>query len=75
MGAGAPPAPPGRVMSGLPWEGGENGHMRPLLKKNELEALLSNDDLPKMLGSETILNYMPISLALQTYRTAIAAGA
>ena len=35
----APPAPPGRVMSGLPWEGGENGHMRPLLKKNELEAL------------------------------------
>lgn len=35
----APPAPPGRVMSGLPWEGGENGNHRPLLKKNELEAL------------------------------------
>ncbi len=35
----APPAPPGRVMSGLPWEGGENGNQRPLLKKSELEAL------------------------------------
>jgi len=44
-------------------------------KKPQLEALLSNDDLPKMLGSETILNFMPPSLALQTYRTAIAAGA
>lgn len=33
------PAPKGRVMSGLPWEGGENGNLRPLLKKNELEAI------------------------------------
>ena len=35
----SPPAPQGRVMAGLPWEGGENGNLRPLLKKNELEAL------------------------------------
>ncbi len=34
----SPPAPQGRVMSGLPWEGGENGDLRPLLKKHELEA-------------------------------------
>ena len=34
----SPPAPPGVVMSGLPWEGGENGAERPLLNKNELEV-------------------------------------
>ncbi len=34
----SPPAPPGVVMRGLPWEGGENGAERPLLRKNELEA-------------------------------------
>lgn len=34
----SPPAPKGMTMYGLPWEGGENGDDRPLLKKNELEA-------------------------------------
>ena len=34
----APPAPEGVVVRGTPWEGGENGNLRPLLKKNELEA-------------------------------------
>jgi acyl-coenzyme A thioesterase PaaI-like protein len=34
----SPPAPPGAIMRGLPWEGGENGELRPLLKKSELEA-------------------------------------
>ncbi len=35
----SPPAPPGVVMRGLPWEGGEDGNERPLLKKNELEPV------------------------------------
>ena len=35
----SPPAPKGRVMSGLPWEGGENGQQRPLLKKRELDTI------------------------------------
>jgi acyl-coenzyme A thioesterase PaaI-like protein len=35
----SPPAPPGVIMRGLPWEGGENGNQRPLLKKAELEAM------------------------------------
>ncbi len=35
----SPPAPKGVVMRGLPWEGGENGRERPLLKKSELEAV------------------------------------
>ena len=34
----APLAPQGVVVRGLPWEGGEDGNLRPLLKKNELEA-------------------------------------
>ncbi len=34
----APPAPPGVVVRGAPWEGGENGNQWPLLQKNELEA-------------------------------------
>lgn len=34
----SPPAPPGAIMRGLPWEGGENGALRPLLKQSELEA-------------------------------------
>lgn len=34
----SPPAPPGVTMRGLPWEGGENGELRPLLKTSELEA-------------------------------------
>jgi acyl-coenzyme A thioesterase PaaI-like protein len=34
----SPPAPPGAIMRGLPWEGGENGELRPLLRKSELEA-------------------------------------
>ena len=34
----APPAPPGVVMRGLPWEDGENGRDRPLLKKSALET-------------------------------------
>jgi len=34
----APPAPPGVVVRGAPWEGGENGNEWPLLKKNQLEA-------------------------------------
>ena len=34
----SPPIPPGVVMRGLPWEGGEDGRGRPLLKKSELEA-------------------------------------
>src|SRR4051812_41727216 len=35
----APPAPKDVVVRGAPWEGGENGNERPLLKKNELEAI------------------------------------
>ena len=35
----SPPAPKGKVMRGLPWEGGENGRQWPLLKKNELDAV------------------------------------
>lgn len=35
----SPPAPPGVAMSGLPWEGGENGNLRPLLKKSELQPV------------------------------------
>ncbi len=32
------PAPPGVVVRGAPWEGGENGNQWPLLKKNQLET-------------------------------------
>ncbi len=35
----SPPAPKGVVMRGLPWEGGEDGNQRPLLKKSELEPV------------------------------------
>ena len=35
----SPPAPKGMVMRGLPWEGGENGALRPLLKKSELDVV------------------------------------
>ena len=35
----SPPAPKGMVMRGLPWEGGEHGAERPLLKKSELDAV------------------------------------
>lgn len=35
----APPAPPGVVVRGTPWEGGEDGSQRPLLKKSELEPV------------------------------------
>ena len=35
----SPPAPQGVVMRGLPWEGGEDGNNRPLLKKSELEPV------------------------------------
>ncbi len=35
----SPPAPKGVVMRGLPWEGGENGNDRPLLKKSDLDAV------------------------------------
>ena len=38
----SPPAPKGMVMQGLPWEGGENGVERPLLKTTELEAAEKN---------------------------------
>ena len=34
----SPPVPGGVVMRGLPWEGGEDGNLRPLLKQSELEA-------------------------------------
>ena len=34
----SPPAPKGVVMRGLPWEDGENGNDRPLLKKSELDV-------------------------------------
>lgn len=34
----APPTPPGMSLRGLPWEGGEDGNARPLLKKSALEA-------------------------------------
>jgi acyl-coenzyme A thioesterase PaaI-like protein len=34
----SPPAPPGVVPRGLPWEGGEDGNTRPLLQKSELET-------------------------------------
>ena len=34
----APPAPPGVVMRGLPWEGGEDGNRWPLLTKGDLDA-------------------------------------
>jgi acyl-coenzyme A thioesterase PaaI-like protein len=34
----SPPAPAGVTMRGLPWEGGENGNERPLLRKSELHA-------------------------------------
>jgi acyl-coenzyme A thioesterase PaaI-like protein len=34
----SPPVPPGVIMRGLRWEGGEDGRDRPLLKKSELEA-------------------------------------
>ncbi len=34
----APPIPQGVVVRGSPWEGGEDGNLRPLLKKKELEA-------------------------------------
>lgn len=34
----APPAPPGVMPRGLPWEGGEDGATYPLLKKRELDA-------------------------------------
>lgn len=43
--------------------------------KDKLLAVLANPELPKLVGSETILNYMPFSLALQTYRTSIAGAA
>ena len=33
----APPPPKDVVVRGAPWEGGENGNTRPLLKKSELE--------------------------------------
>ncbi len=33
----SPPAPKGMVMQGLPWEGGPDGAVLPLLKKSELE--------------------------------------
>lgn len=45
------------------------------LTKDKLAAILSTPDLPKRLESDTILNYMPFSLALQTYRTTVAAEA
>jgi acyl-coenzyme A thioesterase PaaI-like protein len=35
----SPPAPAGVVMRGLPWEGGEDGNERPLLKKSDLEVV------------------------------------
>ena len=34
----SPPAPQGMTMRGLPWEGGQDGSLLPLLKKRELEA-------------------------------------
>ncbi len=34
----SPPAPPGRTMTGLPWEGGTDGRGLPLLKKRDLDA-------------------------------------
>lgn len=40
--------------------------------KDRLAAILLTPDLPKRLGSDTILNFMPFSLALQTYRTTVA---
>lgn len=43
--------------------------------KDKLAAALALPDLPKRLESETILNFMPFDLALQTYRTSIATGA
>lgn len=45
------------------------------LTKDKLAAILLTPDLPKRLGSDTILNFMPFSLALQTYRTTIAVEA
>ena len=43
--------------------------------EDKLAAILLTPDLSKRLESDTILNFMPFSLALQTYRETIAVEA
>lgn len=51
---------------------GKDGALRETKKmpKDLLAGLLTHPDLPAKLGSDIILNFMPFTLALQTYRTA-----
>jgi len=51
---------------------GKDGALRETktMPKDRLAGLLTHPDLPAKLGSDIILNFMPFTLALQTYRTA-----
>ena len=51
---------------------GKDGALRETkaMPKDKLAGLLTHPDLPAKLDSNIILNFMPFTLALQTYRTA-----